>query len=61
MVKAVADTDSHAENAAGFVSDDSKVTGFSVSCLHVNKPPSGLVAIQVKGKHDVKKPSHDLI
>ncbi|KAH9434010.1 hypothetical protein MCOR27_005625 [Pyricularia oryzae] len=29
MVKAVADTNSHAENAAGFVSDDSKVTGFS--------------------------------
>lgn len=29
MAKAVADTDSRAENAAGFVSDDSLITGFS--------------------------------
>ncbi|EJT80821.1 hypothetical protein GGTG_00815 [Gaeumannomyces tritici R3-111a-1] len=29
MVKAVADCDSHAENAAGFVSDYSKIVGFS--------------------------------
>ncbi|EPE03537.1 glycoside hydrolase family 92 protein [Ophiostoma piceae UAMH 11346] len=29
MAKAVADTDSRAENAAGFVSDDSKIIGFS--------------------------------
>ncbi|KAK2012242.1 family 92 glycosyl hydrolase [Colletotrichum eremochloae] len=29
MAKACADTDSHAENAAGWVSDSSKITGFS--------------------------------
>lgn len=29
MIKAVADTDSDGENAAGFVSDDAPVTGFS--------------------------------